>query len=139
VEVLSHREDQSLILRYSLDLVAPLARDLDRSLHRLGSRVHGQDHVEAKQLGSILGEAGEHIVVECSAAECQARCLLSQSLDKLRVAVALVYSAVCREEVKVVLVLGVPHTAATCSREDCIGLDGRGQRSVRDAPIGNGW
>jgi hypothetical protein len=118
MEVLRHREDQSLILRYSLDLVAPLARDLDRSLHRLGSRVHGQDQVEAKQLGGIFGEAWEDIVVECSAAERQARCLLGQRLDKLGMAVALVHGRVCGEEVEVVFAFWVPHAGAAGARED---------------------
>jgi len=71
MEVLCDGEDQCLILRYSLDLVSPFARYLYSSLYRLCSRVHGQDHVKAKQLGSILGEPWEDIVIEGAAAEGQ--------------------------------------------------------------------
>jgi hypothetical protein len=94
VKVLLHREDQSLILWDSLDLVSPLARDLDCGLNSLSARVHRQNHVEAEKLGGILGEAWEYIVVESTTAKRQPRSLLSQGLDKLRVAVALVDSAV---------------------------------------------
>lgn len=118
MEVLFYRKDQSLILRNALDLVSPLARNLHCGLNGLSTGVHGQDHVESKQLGGVLSEAWEHIVIERTTAEGQSRSLLSQSLDKLWVAVPLVDGAVCRKEVKVVLLLGVPDAAAACARED---------------------
>jgi hypothetical protein len=118
VEVLLDREDQSLVLGDALDFVSPLARNLHCGLNSLSTSVHGQDHVESKQLGGVLGEAWEHIVVEGTTAESQSRSLLSQSLDELRVAVALVDGAVCGKEVKVVVFLGVPDAAAACARED---------------------
>jgi hypothetical protein len=94
MEVLLHREDQRLVLRDALDLVTPLARNLDCRLDRFRACVHGQDHVEAEQLGGIFGEAREDIVVESSTAQGQPRRLLSQRLDELGVAVALVDGAV---------------------------------------------
>lgn len=118
MEVLLYGEDQSLVLRNALDLVTPLARNLDCCLDCLRSSVHWEDHVKAKELGRVLSEAWEHIVVECPTAEGQSRCLLGQCLDELGVAVALVHGAVCGEEVEVVLALGVPDTASTCARED---------------------
>ena len=122
VEVLLDREDQSLVLRDSFNLVSPLARNLDCGLNSLSTSVHGQDHVKAKQLRGVLSEAWEHIVVERATAESQSRSLLCKSLDKLGVAVALVHSAVRREEVKIVLLLRIPHAAPACAREDWIKL-----------------
>lgn len=75
----------------------------------------GRDHVEAEQLGGILCKAREHIVVESATAQSQPRGLLSEGLDKLGVAVTLVDGAVGGEEVEVVLALGVPDAATTCS------------------------
>lgn len=118
VEVLLYREDQRLVLRDTLDFVSPFARDLDGRLNRLGASVHGKDHVEAEQLGGILCKAREHIVVESATAQSQPRGLLSEGLDKLGVAVTLIDGAVGGEEVEVVLALGVPDAATTCSRKD---------------------
>jgi hypothetical protein len=117
VEVLLNREDQSLVLRDSLDFVSPLARNLDCGLNSLSTSVHRQNHVEAKELCGILCEAWEHIVIECATAESQPRSLLCEGLDELGVAVALVDRAVRREEVKVVLLLRIPDAATTCARE----------------------
>lgn len=95
MEVLRDREDQCLVLWYALDLVSPLARNLHSSLYCFRASVHGQDHVKTEQLGSVLSESWEDIVVKCSTAKSQSRRLLSQSLDKLRVTVALVHGGVC--------------------------------------------
>lgn len=118
MEVLLHREHQRLVLWNAFYFVTPLPRNLHRRLHSLSSRVHGKDHVEPEQLGGILCEAWKHIVVECAAAESQSRRLLSEGLDELRVAMALIHGAVCGEEVEVVLVFWVPYRAAACSREN---------------------
>ena len=72
MEVLRDREDQCLILWNALDFVSPLACNLHGSLHCLCAGVHWEDHVEPKQLGRVLGEPWEDIVVECSTAESQA-------------------------------------------------------------------
>jgi hypothetical protein len=95
VEVLRDRENQCLVLRDALDLVSPLTRNLHSSLHCLCAGVHWEDHVKSKQLGCVFGESWEDIVVERSAAESQARCLLGQCFDKLGVAMALVHGGVC--------------------------------------------
>jgi hypothetical protein len=95
MEVLCDREDERLVLWYALDFVAPLARHLHGGLYCLGASVHGQDHVKSKQLGRVLCETREDIVVECSTAEGQTRGLLGQCLYKLGVAVALVDGGIC--------------------------------------------
>ena len=69
MEVLLYREYQRLVLWYALHLVTPLARNLDCCLYCLSTCVHGEDHVEAEQLGGILSEAREDIVVEGATAE----------------------------------------------------------------------
>lgn len=71
VEVLLDRENESLVLRDPLDLVSPFARNLDSGLDSLCAGVHGQDHVETEERRCVLGEAWEHIVVECTTAQCQ--------------------------------------------------------------------
>ena len=57
VEVALHGDDGGLAGRDALDLVAPLAADLDRGLDGLGAGVHRQDHVLAGQPAQRLGEA----------------------------------------------------------------------------------
>jgi hypothetical protein len=140
MEVLLHGEDQGLILWNTLNLVSPFARNLDGCFDGLGTCVHGKDHVKAKQLGRILGEAGEDIIVEGTTAECQARRLLGQGLDELGVAVALVDSAVCRKEVKIVLAFGIPDAAATRSRKDWAMSALQIQAGLQTCiPMGRGW
>ena len=102
----------------TLDLVRPLAGNLDGRLDRLGTSVHGQNHVVAEHLADLFGPAGEDIVVESARAEGQTASLVGQGLDELRVAVTLVDSAVGGEEVKVVLAFGVPDIYALSTRED---------------------
>jgi hypothetical protein len=50
--------------RHALDLVAPLAGDLDRGLDRLGAGVHRQHQVLAAQLGQLGAERPELVVLE---------------------------------------------------------------------------
>jgi hypothetical protein len=48
VEVLLCGEDPGLVLRNALDLVSPLARNLDSGLYSLSTSVHGQNHLETQ-------------------------------------------------------------------------------------------
>lgn len=66
VEVLSSAKDQCLALLNALDLVSPLAGNLDGSLRGLGTGVHGQHHVVAEDAADLFGPLGENIVVEGS-------------------------------------------------------------------------
>ncbi len=118
MEVFGDTEHHGLVLRDALDLVAPLARNLDGRLDRFRARVHRQDHLEPEQFRHELCESGEHIVVEGAAAERQPRGLLGQDLDQLGMAVALVDCAVRRQEVEIRLALRIPDRAATGSGED---------------------
>lgn len=66
MEVFFHAQHNRFVLRHLLGFVRPLPRNLDRRFDRLGAGVHWEHHVEAKELGDKLSEAGKDIVVECS-------------------------------------------------------------------------
>lgn len=85
----------------ALDFISPFSRDLDSCFHGFCTSVHWEEHVIAKHFGHEFGESREDIVVESSAAQSQSLGLLCQSFHEFRVAVALIHSAVGREEVKV--------------------------------------
>jgi len=108
VKVLLNTEDQCLVGWDALLLVAPFPCDLDRGLYGLCASVHGHDHVEAKHLGSVFSKPGKDIIVECAAAQRQARRLLYESLDKFWVTVALIDGAVGREKIKIASTFGTP-------------------------------
>lgn len=50
VEVVLRREDDRLVLLDALNLVRPLAGDLDRSLDGFSARVHHERHLESGEL-----------------------------------------------------------------------------------------
>ena len=56
VEIVGADDDLGLAVRDALDLVAPLARRLDRGLDRLGAGVHRQRHVEAGEFVQFLAQ-----------------------------------------------------------------------------------
>ena len=64
VEVAGGHDDVRLAGRHALDVVAPLAGDLDRGLDRLGAGVHRQHPVLAGQLRQVAAERAELVVVE---------------------------------------------------------------------------
>lgn len=68
-------------------LVSPLARELHGSLDGLSTSVHGEDHLEAQEVGDVLGKDGEDVIVKSAAGESAAAGLLREGLDDLRVAV----------------------------------------------------
>ncbi|KAI6751061.1 hypothetical protein HG530_013975 [Fusarium avenaceum] len=111
-------ESGSLLLGNALDLVCPLAGNLDGSLDGLCTSAHWQNHVVAKDAADLLSPLGKDIVVEGSGAESQPAGLLSKSLDELGVTMALIDSAVGGEEVVVVAALRVPDVDALGAGED---------------------
>ena len=112
VEVARADDDLGAVLRHALHLVAPFAHRLDRRLDRLGARVHRQDLVRVGQVRELLVEAAELVVAEGAAGQGQARGLLGQRLQDLRVAVALVDRRVGGEAVEVAAALDVGHPGA---------------------------
>jgi hypothetical protein len=89
-------------MRNALGFITPFPGNFDSRLHCLSSRVHRQDHLEAKHLCDVLSEAREDIIVKSSAAQGQSGCLFCQGLDEFWVAMALVDGAVGREKIEVV-------------------------------------
>lgn len=118
MEVVGDTEDKSLVLLNSLDFVSPLSGNLDSSLGGLYTSVHGQNHLVAKDLTNLLSPLREDIVVESSRRQSKTASLLSQGLDKLGVAMALVDGTVGRQEIKVLATLGVPYINALSLGED---------------------
>ena len=118
MKVVLHTEDDRLVLRNALDLVSPLAGDLDAGLDCLRAGVHGQYHVKAEELGDELGETREDIVVEGARAEGQARGLFTESGNQLGMAVALVDSRVGGQEVQILATLRIPDTGALSTSKD---------------------
>jgi hypothetical protein len=103
MEIVLHTKDICLIIRYSLDLVSPLASDFDCRFYGFGPSVHGQHHIVSEHFGDLLSKLWENIIVKSSAAQGQYLGLLRKSLYEFRVAVALIYGTVCGQEVQVML------------------------------------
>jgi hypothetical protein len=118
VEVVLSAQDNRLVLRDTLHLVSPLPSDLDTRLDRLGTRVHGQDHVEAEVAGDELRKAGEDVIVECARAQGHPRRLVHQCGHQLGVAVTLIHGRVRREKVEIVTSLGVPDGSTLSAGKD---------------------
>jgi hypothetical protein len=103
MEVAVHAKDVGLILWYAFDLVSPLASDFDGRFYGFCSRVHGQHHIIAEHFRDLLSKLREYIIVESPAAQGQDLGLFGQSLYEFRVAMALIYGAVCGQEVQVMV------------------------------------
>ncbi len=108
VEVAGEDQDLGLAVRHALDLVAPLARGLDRGLHRLGTRVHGQHPRVAGQLAHLPVQRAQLVVAERPRGQRHLLGLLDQRAADPRVGVALVDRGVGGEEVEVLVALDVP-------------------------------
>lgn len=118
MEVVLGAEHEGLVLGDTLYLVSPLTGDFDGSLNSLGTSVHRQNHVVAKDLADLLGPLGEDIVVESTRREREAAGLLGQGLHEFGVAVALVNGRVGGQEVHVLAALGVPDVDALSAGKD---------------------
>jgi hypothetical protein len=103
MEVAVDAKDICLILGYALDFVAPFAGDFDGRFYSFRPRVHGQHHIIAEHFRDLLGKLWEYIIVESSATQGQDLGLFGQRLYKFRVAMALVYGAVRRQEVQIMV------------------------------------
>lgn len=99
MEILRNTDHESLVLWYSLVLVPPLPGNFKGGFDCLCSSIHRQDHVEVEILCDELCESREDIVVEGSRAQSECGSLLGQCLDQLWMAMALIDSRVCGQEV----------------------------------------
>ena len=124
VEVAGGDDDLGLVGGHALDLVAPLAGDLDRGLDGLGAGVHRQHQVLAAQVGEGGGEVGELVVHEGPAGQRQLVELGVRGGEQRRVAVAEVERGVAGQQVEEATSVDVGHPGALGVR------DHHGQRVV---------
>ncbi len=126
-------DDRRAARRHALDLVAPLARGLDRGLDGLGAGVHRQHAILARKCRELAGERPELVVMERAARERHAIELRLGGRDKPRVAVAEVQRGVRGERVEVAAAAVVAHPAALGARD----RDGERVVVVRGVALGN--
>ena len=114
VEVAARRRRScAWLVRHALDLVAPLAGDLDRGLDRLGAGVHRQHHVLAGTARPARRQNGaELVVVERPAGQRDPVELRAGGGDQRRVPVAEVQRRVAGEAVQVAPAVDVGHPGA---------------------------
>ena len=112
MEVAVADDDLSLAIGHALDLVAPLARNLDRGLNRLRARVHGEGHVVAQQVAQLLAERPQLVVAERARGKRGLFGLFHHGVDNARVAVALADRGVGAQAIHVALALDVGHPNA---------------------------
>jgi hypothetical protein len=101
VEVVRGHDDLGRVERDALDLVGPLAGDLDGGLDGLGTGVHRQHHLGAGELGQLRAEGAELVVVEGARGQGEPVDLLVRGADQVGVAVPEVERGVPGEEVEV--------------------------------------
>ena len=112
VEVAGGDDDLGLVGGDALDLVAPLAGDLDRGLDGLGAGVHRQHEVLAAQVAERGGEVGEPVVHERPAGERQLVELGVGGGEQRGVAVAEVERGVAGQQVEEATAVDVGHPGA---------------------------
>lgn len=151
MEVVLRTQHNGLVLGNTLDLVSPLASDLDAGLDGFGAGVHGQHQVKAKEFSDEFGESGKNIIVESAGAQRQARGLLNQGFDQLGVTMALVHGRVGSQKIKIVTTFWIPNRGSLSASKDngermvvvrrkvMLGLDGfsGGRRVVGHGIAGN--
>ena len=107
VEVAGGDDDLGAVERDALDLVRPLAGDLDGRLDGFGAGVHRQHHLGAGQLGEVMAERAELVVVERARGERQAVELARARPEQRGVPVAEVQRRVAGQEVEIALAVDV--------------------------------
>src|SRR5690606_3637443 len=90
MEVVTAYDDLGLVARHALHAIAPLARELDRRLDRLGAGVHRQRHVHLRRVAELLEELAHPVVVHGPRRQREPAGLREQRLEDARVAMALV-------------------------------------------------
>ncbi len=108
MEVVLAGQDLGLAGGDALDVIGPLARNLDGGLDGLGAGVHRQDLVVAEVLGDVLLVGAEHTVVEGAGGERELLGLLGHRPHDAGVTVSLVDGAVGAQEIEIPFALDVP-------------------------------
>eukprot|EP00906_Rhabdomonas_costata_P033313 RCo046943 len=112
VKVVLRHHNAGLIFWHFLDIVPPSTSKLESGLTRFRSGVHRENLVVAQQLGDVLFELPQNVVVESTTGQGANVCLLLQSINNFGVAMTLVNSRVGTQKVVVLVALAVPNLAA---------------------------
>ncbi len=112
MKIVRENNDLGLSLGHALDLIAPLARDLDGGLHRLRAGVHGQDFGRLSQRAQLLAERSKLIVTEGARCERQPGRLRHHRIPDLGMTMALVDGGVAGEAIEIAVTLDIPHIHA---------------------------
>ena len=108
MEIVPAGDDLGRVLGQAFRLIGPLPGGLDRRLDGLRPRVHGQDHVVARQDAELPGQERPLIVAEGARGERHPPGLIFQGLDDSRVAVSLVHGRIGAQEIQVLAAVEVP-------------------------------
>ena len=90
MKVAFHAQHYGFTLGDAFLHVCPLPRELDGSLNRFSTSVHGKDHVVSEHLGDLLGEATKDAVVERSGGKSDFLGLVDEGSNDARVTMALI-------------------------------------------------
>ena len=113
-EAVVHHDD---FVRAVLADAAPLARQLERALVRLGARVREEDAVHRRVVDQHLRELDLRLAVEDVGAVDQLAGLLADRLHQSRIGVAEDVGRDPGDEVEVLLAVDVPHAGALAAHE----------------------
>ena len=116
-EVALGHDDLRTAFGNALDLVAPLARGLQRRLHGFGAGVHRQRARHAGGLAQALQEGAEPVGVEGARGDGQALRLCRQRLNERGMAVAEAHGRVGRHHVEVAAAGVIPQVGALAARQ----------------------
>ena len=131
MEVAVADDDQRLVLRNALDHVTPAAGQLQGGLHGFGAGVHRQQLVVAEELGGKFLVRAEAVVVEGAGGQAQILGLVSKGLHDLRMAMTLVDSGVCRQEIEIAFAVDIPYERTFAFGKD----NGQWMIVMRTVPI----
>ena len=118
VEVTVAADDLGASVRYPLDLVAPLARRLDRRLDGLGAAAGGQHAVETRQLREALEQERQFVVVIRTRRDAKLLRLGDQRADDPRVAMAKAHRRVRAHQVEEAAAVDVGQPTSLAARQN---------------------
>src|SRR5262249_55626146 len=117
VEIVGADDDFAPVLRNTLYLIAPFARDLDCAVHRFGAGVHGQNLVRMGDGAELLAEQRELIVHEGARSDGKPRGLFGQGRQDAWVAMPLIDCRICRQTIEIAPAVDIPNPDTEASGE----------------------
>src|SRR5687768_17538321 len=108
MEVIFHGDDHCFIRRDLFTVITPFPRELDRSFICLCPTVHEKGFLITESVADEFLSQAKFIVVKRAGSQRELLCLVDQRCNDPRMAMALIYSAVCRKEIVIALTLDIP-------------------------------